>query len=138
MPNPSSNFVKIARDGVIIGEYTLDSIPTLIRLGAVKTTDHYWMNGMQEWATISLFSVPAITTKSSNKRIKFWLIFGLIVFLLLIIVPNTDGYKEGLKELAKHREEKWDADEERREQDAQRDAYLERKQRLRDSLRRNR
>jgi hypothetical protein len=45
--------IKIARTGVVVGEYPYSSIPDLIRDGFVLRTDHYWSEGMEQWESVS-------------------------------------------------------------------------------------
>ena len=44
--------VCIARDGQEIGQHPEEGIPQLIANGEVLLNDHYWHEGMQEWAAV--------------------------------------------------------------------------------------
>ena len=50
--------VKIARNGKVIGEYAIEKITELKRRGSIRPTDHYWMDGMTEWATVESKNWP--------------------------------------------------------------------------------
>ena len=45
--------VKVARDGVEIGECRRQELDQLARAGQVLPTDHYWLEGMEEWKLLS-------------------------------------------------------------------------------------
>lgn len=45
--------IKIARAGVIIGEYPPSDIPALVRAKVILPTDDYWTAGMAGWSKVS-------------------------------------------------------------------------------------
>lgn len=67
--------VKIARDGKVIGEYAIGKITELKRLRAIRPTDHYWMEGMTDWATVEskiwpIPPAPVVVKKSLPERYR--------------------------------------------------------------------
>lgn len=46
--------VKISRDGKEIGEYSVLEALRLLAEGTLRGTDHYWQQGMTDWALLSL------------------------------------------------------------------------------------
>ncbi len=49
----STELIKVSRDGVQLGEYTLVQLPGLVNAGKLKLTDFYWKSGMDEWKPLS-------------------------------------------------------------------------------------
>jgi phage shock protein PspC (stress-responsive transcriptional regulator) len=47
-----TSIIKIARAGNVIGEFSSDSIASLIQSGTLLPTDHYWKSGMSGWALL--------------------------------------------------------------------------------------
>ena len=47
-----TTIIKIARAGNVIGEFSADSIASLIQSGTLLPSDHYWKNGMSGWALL--------------------------------------------------------------------------------------
>jgi hypothetical protein len=45
--------VRIARDGVEIGECDWDDLEQLLNEGQVLTTDHFWYEGMEDWRLLN-------------------------------------------------------------------------------------
>ncbi len=45
--------VKVSRDGKEIGTYQVDEALRLLASGDLKSTDHYWSEGMTAWAFLS-------------------------------------------------------------------------------------
>ena len=45
--------IKFSRDGVEIGEYKLLHVEYQLKLGVIKSTDHYWHEGMTQWEPIT-------------------------------------------------------------------------------------
>jgi hypothetical protein len=45
--------IKVARAGVIIGEYPPSDIPALVRAKVILPTDDYWTAGMAGWSKVS-------------------------------------------------------------------------------------
>lgn len=44
--------VQIARGGEVLGTYPISNIPTLVASGSILTSDHYWHEGMNDWAPV--------------------------------------------------------------------------------------
>lgn len=44
--------VQIARGGEVLGTYPITNIPTLVASGSILTSDHYWHEGMNDWAPV--------------------------------------------------------------------------------------
>ena len=61
--------VRVSRDGKEIGEY---SVPDAIRLlveGTLRGTDHYWQQGMTDWALLSgLKAKDEVRIKNETRR----------------------------------------------------------------------
>ena len=51
MSTPQS--VKISRDGKEIGEYSVSEVLRLLSEGTLRVTDHYWQQGMMDWALLA-------------------------------------------------------------------------------------
>ena len=51
MSNPLT--VKVSRDGKEIGEYSVPDALQLLVEGTLRGTDHYWQQGMTDWALLS-------------------------------------------------------------------------------------
>lgn len=47
-----TSIIKIARSGNVIGEFSADSIASLIESGTLLPSDHYWKSGMSGWALL--------------------------------------------------------------------------------------
>ena len=45
--------IKVARAGVVIGEYPKADIPALVRANVILPTDDYWTAGMAGWSKVS-------------------------------------------------------------------------------------
>jgi len=45
--------IKVSRDGNEIGTYQVDEALQLLASGELKSTDHYWYEGMTSWALLS-------------------------------------------------------------------------------------
>jgi hypothetical protein len=45
--------IKISRDGIEIGEEELQDIEKKLKAGVIKTTDHYWHDGMIQWEPVT-------------------------------------------------------------------------------------
>jgi phage shock protein PspC (stress-responsive transcriptional regulator) len=45
--------VKVSRDGKEIGEYSVPDALRLLAEGTLRGTDHYWQQGMPDWALLS-------------------------------------------------------------------------------------
>jgi TPR repeat protein len=53
-----TNGVKVARNGVEIGEYLPEAVPVLLSSGTLLLSDHYWKPGMSGWLLLSQFPMP--------------------------------------------------------------------------------
>ena len=63
MSNPLT--VKVSRDGKEIGEYSVPDALRLLVEGTLRGTDHYWQQGMTDWALLSgLKAKEEIRTKN--------------------------------------------------------------------------
>jgi hypothetical protein len=61
----SKLLIKVSRQGVEIGSYTISEALRLIDAGTLKCTDHYWHTGMVGWACLSqLKQAEAIKAKA--------------------------------------------------------------------------
>jgi hypothetical protein len=61
--------IKVARAGVVIGEYPKADIPALVRAKVILPTDDYWTAGMAGWSKVSSLlnssgQPPALPPKS--------------------------------------------------------------------------
>lgn len=57
--------VKVSRDGKEIGEYSVPEVLRLLAEGTLRGTDHYWQQGMTDWALLSgLKAKEEIRTKN--------------------------------------------------------------------------
>ena len=45
--------VRIARDGVVLGEWTQTELYPLLRASEVFPSDYYWHEGMTEWKRLA-------------------------------------------------------------------------------------
>jgi hypothetical protein len=52
------NGIKVARNGVEMGEYLPEAIPVLLSSGTLLPTDNYWKPGMSGWLLLSQFPMP--------------------------------------------------------------------------------
>ena len=55
-----TNGVKVARNGVEMGEYVPEAIPVLLSSGTLLLSDHYWKPGMSGWLLLSQFPMPQV------------------------------------------------------------------------------
>ncbi len=100
---PSSILVKIARNGVEIGEYKAELIPALLEAGVLKKTDHYWAQGMAGWISLGQFlpaapSMPKAATKPAGAT--WWLVGGFFMpyfFAWRIIFDKAYGFSTRTK-----------------------------------------
>jgi endonuclease/exonuclease/phosphatase family metal-dependent hydrolase len=95
----SRMIVSIARDGQEIGQYPEESVPQLLAAGEVLPTDHFWHEGMDQWALVSerwpgkkppaaptrsaapVLAAPApVAAKGSSKR---WFVIAVIAATLI-------------------------------------------------------
>ena len=111
-----NNGVKIARNGVEMGEYMPEAIPVLLSSGTLLLSDHYWKPGMSGWLLLSQFpmpqggpppmpiSVPHSVTPVVPKKGLFgriaWLVSGFFIpylFAWRIIFDRAYGFSVGTK-----------------------------------------
>jgi uncharacterized RDD family membrane protein YckC len=52
--------ISISRDGLEIGEWTEAQVRTFYKNGQLLPTDHYWKEGMTEWASLNTFVKPPL------------------------------------------------------------------------------
>ena len=57
--------VSISRNGTEIGEWTEDQVRALLKEGQLLASDHYWKEGMTEWASIATFLKPPLAPNQS-------------------------------------------------------------------------
>jgi len=62
--------VKVARDGVEIGECRRQELDQLARAGHVLPTDHYWLEGMEEWRLLSDLLASKTWRPAAPRRIS--------------------------------------------------------------------
>mgnify|MGYP007092489971 CR=1 FL=1 len=48
--------IHVARNGSPLGEFDEEAIADSLRLGFLKPTDHYFVEGMTEWQLLAEFS----------------------------------------------------------------------------------
>ena len=64
--------IKFSRNGIEIGEYKLLHVEYQLKLGVIKSTDHYWHEGMTQWEPItkllSKIEQPRKEQQSSNAK----------------------------------------------------------------------
>ena len=108
--------IKIARNGVEIGEYMPEAIPVLLSSGTLLLSDHYWKPGMSGWLLLSQFPMPqgvpppmpqraaaplapVVPKKGPLGRIA-WLVGGFFIpylFAWRIIFDRAYGFSVGTK-----------------------------------------
>ena len=99
--------IKVARAGVVIGEYPEADMPALIRAKVILPTDDYWAPGMSNWAKVLTYNEPIIdkssppplpkTAGAKNKSkvlVPAWVIaltiLGTIAYYLIVKEPVID------------------------------------------------
>jgi len=55
---------QFSRDGEKIGEYAEELVPTLLKLGAILSTDFYWHEGMDAWESVAIRWPDASSAKT--------------------------------------------------------------------------
>ncbi len=102
----NGKFVKVARDGVEMGEFMVESIPAFLASGQLLPTDFYWQPGMSGWAPLSQLPlprpVPAAAPKDDGFPRVLWLVGGFFVPFLCawrIIFDKSYGYSVRTKVL---------------------------------------
>ncbi len=97
--------IKVARAGVVIGEYPKADIPALVRAKVIMPTDDYWTTGMAGWSKVEALltpppitmkpdvdtqrrspapSVPAGKPKQSNRSL--WVTLGATAFFVCLLI----------------------------------------------------
>ena len=94
IPNPptiATQVVKIlvARDGNTLGEFEIDKIKDAIKLGVLKSTDHYYDGGTKKWDTLDKF-IASKNKSDIYKGCGGCLIIFLILGLLGSIFDSSD------------------------------------------------
>ncbi len=112
----ATNGIKVARNGVEMGEYMPEAIPVLLSSGTLLLSDHYWKPGMTGWLLLSQFPVqqvvpppmpspathpvtPVVPKKGLFGRIA-WLVGGFFIpylFAWRIIFDRAYGFSVGTK-----------------------------------------
>ena len=99
--------IKVARAGVVIGEYPEADMPALIRAKVILPTDDYWAPGMSNWAKVLTYNEPIIDKSSppplpktagaknqSKVLVPAWVIaltiLGTIAYYLIVKEPVID------------------------------------------------
>jgi hypothetical protein len=106
------NGIKVARNGVEMGEYMPEAIPVLLSSGTLHLSDHYWKPGMSGWLLLSQFPMPhgappampynapqAAPKKGAFGRIA-WMVGGFFIpylFAWRIIFDRAYGFSVGTK-----------------------------------------
>ena len=111
-----TNGVKVARNGVEMGEYMPEAIPVLLSSGTLLLSDHYWKPGMSGWLLLSQFPMPqavpppmpsqathpvppVVPKKGLFGRIA-WLVSG---FFHALPVRVANHLRQGLRILRRHK-----------------------------------
>jgi TPR repeat protein len=112
----TTNGIKVARNGVEMGEYMPEAIPVLLSSGTLLLSDHYWKPGMSGWLLLSQFQMqqvvppprprpvthvvtPVVPKKGLFGRIA-WLVGGFFIpylFAWRIIFDRAYGFSVGTK-----------------------------------------
>lgn len=112
----TTNGIKVARNGVEMGEYLPEAIPVLLSSGTLLLSDHYWKPGMSGWLLLSQFPMPQVVpppvpspatqpvTPVVPKKGLFgriaWLVSGFFIpylFAWRIIFDRAYGFSVGTK-----------------------------------------
>lgn len=106
------NGIKVARNGVEMGEYLSEAIPVLLSSGTLLLSDHYWKPGMSGWLLLSQFplpqgvppAMPYYAPQAAPKKGMFgrvaWLVGGFFMpylFAWRIIFDKAYGFSVGTK-----------------------------------------
>lgn len=92
--------IKIARNGTEIGGCELQQLENLIVQDVVRTTDHYWKAGMDEWRPVSEILSELNTQKKQQRlrRIKLTagglLILASLIFASVLLVSVLNDYNK--------------------------------------------
>lgn len=97
---------KVARDGQVNGEFQIEDLNSLLASGTIRTTDDYWMPGMEKWKRISELVEELDLRKRQQlvRRLKF-AAFGVFlagaVTAAIITVYNAKQ-EQSLRSQAEH------------------------------------
>ena len=61
--------VKVSRDGKEIGQYSVHEAVRLLADGSLRTTDHYWHDGMTSWGLLSELKARRKFAKDEEDRV---------------------------------------------------------------------
>ena len=92
--------IKIARNGVEIGEYEPGQLETLINQDVLRITDHYWKQGMTEWMPVDKILTELVTQKKAHrahfiKLAAMWIFITAVVTLGLVFsISALDEFKD--------------------------------------------
>ncbi len=91
----------VARDGQVIGQFDEQTFRNMVFAGEIRPSDHYWMEGFEDWKLVSMFRVARktepIVSDTGSKRPppprqlarlaanKLTLAFGLVVVALAVL-----------------------------------------------------
>jgi phage shock protein PspC (stress-responsive transcriptional regulator) len=62
--------VKVSRDGKEIGEYSVPEALRLLAEGTLRGTDHYWQQGMTDWALMSVLKAKEEFRIKNEQELK--------------------------------------------------------------------
>lgn len=66
-PIENEPLVSIARDGQTVGQWPYDVAVALVRAGYLNISDHYWMEGMEDWKQLEFLLPPS---RNRSKPLK--------------------------------------------------------------------
>jgi hypothetical protein len=72
--------IKIARNGKVIGDFESKEIPWRLEQGVLLNTDHYWVEGMQEWKPLKDFVQKPTMQSDSSAGGGLWNMLTLGLF----------------------------------------------------------
>lgn len=95
MSQPSPSQIRVARDGNVIGNFSLANLGQALRDKTVLPTDHYWRGGNANWERVSYIAeeaeeavartmpqvVPPPPNKSKGRYAYLFMGIGLFLFL---------------------------------------------------------
>ena len=92
MSQPRPRLIQVARDGKIIGDFTLSSLGQALRDEVVLKTDHYWREGKSDWERVSYIAdeaedetakkdpPPPPPSKGKGKYAYLFMLAGFLLF----------------------------------------------------------
>jgi hypothetical protein len=92
--------IKIARNGVEIGEYEPGQLETLINQDVLRITDHYWKEGMTEWMPVDKILTELVTQKKAH-RSHFIKLAAMWTFITAVVTLGLVFSMSALDEVAK-------------------------------------